>query len=259
MKIFTSIAEWQAYRETIIEGPMGFVPTMGALHQGHLSLVKASREHNAITIVSIFINPKQFDDARDLEAYPIDFSKDLAQLDKAGVDAVLLPDAKQIYADDYRYKITESKFSRQLCGAHRPGHFDGVLTVVMRLLNLVRPDNAYFGEKDYQQLQLIQDMATAFFMPVNIVACTTVREVDGLAMSSRNQHLDAGNREQAASLYAVLKNSGTAGEARKILTGKGFDIDYVEDIAGRRLAAARLGSTRLIDNVEIRTSGRANG
>ena len=251
MKIFTSITEWKSWRAAMQETPVGFVPTMGALHQGHLSLVEASREQNAITIVSVFINPKQFDDRADFDAYPDDFRKDLERLKNAGVDAVLLPDAAQIYADDYRFKVTESDFSQRLCGAHRPGHFDGVLTVVMRLLNLVRPDNAYFGEKDYQQLQLIRDMVAAFFMPVNIVACATVREADGLAMSSRNQHLDAGNRVKAASLFAALKQSRTAGEARDVLARQGFDVDYVEDIAGRRLAAARLGETRLIDNVEI--------
>ena len=251
MKIFTSISEWQSWRAAMQDTPVGFVPTMGALHQGHLSLVKASRENNAFTVVSVFINPKQFDDSVDFDAYPNDFGQDLERLKNAGVDAVLLPDTAQIYADGYRFKVTESEFSQHLCGAHRPGHFDGVLTVVMRLLNLVRPDNAYFGEKDYQQLQLIRDMVAAFFMPVNIVACATVREADGLAMSSRNRHLDAGNRVKAASLYTALKQSRTAAEARKVLVGKGFDVDYVEDIANRRLAAARLGNTRLIDNVEI--------
>jgi len=251
MKIFTSIAQWQSFRKAIQAGPLGFVPTMGALHPGHLSLVKASLAQNALTIVSIFINPKQFDEKGDFKAYPADFTQDLEQLENAGIDAVFMPEAAQIYADGYRFKVIESDFSQQLCGAHRPGHFDGVLTVVMRLLNLVRPDNAYFGEKDYQQLQLIRDMAAAFFMPVKIVACATVREADGLAMSSRNQYLDAGRRAQAASLYAALKRSRTASEARQILTGKGFDVDYVEDISGRRLAAARLGNTRLIDNVEI--------
>ena len=251
MKIFTSVTEWQSWRSAMLETPVGFVPTMGALHQGHLSLVEASREHNAFTIVSVFINPKQFDDSADFNAYPNDYRKDLERLKSAGVDAVLLPDAAQIYADDYRFKVTESEFSQRLCGAHRPGHFDGVLTVVMRLLNLVRPDSAYFGEKDYQQLQLIRDMVAAFFMPVNIVACATVREADGLAMSSRNQHLDARNRVKAASLYAALKQSRTAAEARQVLVGKGFNVDYVEDIVNRRLAAARLGNTRLIDNVEI--------
>ncbi len=251
MKIFTSLDEWQTYRNTMRGGLLGFVPTMGALHQGHLSLVEASRAQNVTTIVSVFINPEQFDEKHDFEAYPADDRQDLGKLENAGVDAVLLPHAAQIYADDYRFKVTENDFSRRLCGAHRPGHFDGVLTVVMRLLNLVRPDNAYFGEKDYQQLQLIRDMAAAFFMPVNIVACATVREADGLAMSSRNQHLDARQRANAAALYAALKQSRTAAEARQALVGQGFDVDYVEDIANRRLAAARLGNTRLVDNVEI--------
>jgi pantoate--beta-alanine ligase len=251
MKVFRSISEWQAYRSTLQDTPLGFVPTMGALHQGHLSLVEASRAQDAETIVSIFINPKQFDESVDFEAYPADHQQDLEQLENAGVDAVLLPDATHIYTDNYRFKVTENDFSRRLCGAHRPGHFDGVLTVVMRLLNLVRPDNAYFGEKDYQQLQLIRDMAAAFFMPVNIVACATVRETDGLAMSSRNQHLDDRQRAKAAALYDSLKQGPTVDHARQKLAGLGFEVDYVEDIAGRRLAAVRLGNTRLIDNVEI--------
>jgi len=251
MKIFTSLKEWQGWRAEVTDSPVGFVPTMGALHEGHLSLVAASTEQDAVTVVSVFINPTQFDDRADFDVYPNNFQQDIDRLEAAGVDAVLLPDEEQIYVDGYRFKVTESDFSTRFCGAHRPGHFDGVLTVVMRLLNLVQPDNAYFGEKDFQQLQLIRDMVAAFFMPVNIKACATIRETDGLAMSSRNQHLDRNNRTKAASLYAALKQSRTAEEAREVLTGKGFDVDYVEDISNRRLAAARLGSTRLIDNVEI--------
>ena len=251
MKIVESVAQWQTFRESLEASPLGFVPTMGALHQGHLSLVRTSTAHNALTVVSIFINPAQFDDKKDFEKYPVDLHSDLQRLETAGVDIVLMPDAAQIYRDDYRFKVTENDFSRRLCGAHRPGHFDGVLTVVMRLLNLVRPDNAYFGEKDYQQLQLIRDMVSAFFMPVKIVACATVREADGLAMSSRNLLLDERQRAQAPALYAALKNSRTADEARQKLADRGFVVDYVEDIENRRLAAARLGGTRLIDNVEI--------
>jgi len=251
MKTFTSIKQWQVFRDGLKDEQVGFVPTMGALHQGHLSLIEASQKQNTITVVSVFVNPKQFNDTADLEAYPVDDHKDLEQLEKAGVDVVILPDAAQIYADDYRFKVTESDFSQRLCGAHRPGHFDGVLTVVMRLLNLVRPHNAYFGEKDYQQLQLIRDMVAAFFMPVIIVACATVREADGLAMSSRNQRLDVSSRTQAAGLYRALKHSSSANEARETLLRQGFDVDYVEDIANRRLAATQLGNTRLIDNVEI--------
>lgn len=251
MRVFTSISGWQSYRSTLRKTPLGFVPTMGALHQGHLSLVKTSLTQNTSTVVSIFVNPTQFDQDNDFEAYPVDLDKDLKQLEEAGVDAVLLPDNSQIYTDDYRFKVTESELSLRLCGAHRAGHFDGVLTVVMRLLNLVRPDNAYFGEKDYQQLQLIRDMTSAFFMPVNIVACATVRETDGLAMSSRNQRLDLPDRTRAAALYATLKQSRNTDEARQLLKGQGFDVDYVEEFSGRRLAAVRLGDTRLIDNVEI--------
>ena len=251
MRVFASIDQWQTFRDTLQASPIGFVPTMGALHQGHLSLAEASVKNNACTIVSVFVNPKQFDDRQDFEAYPSDHQADLEQLEKAGVDVVVMPDAAQIYADNFRYKVTESAFSQQLCGARRPGHFDGVLTVVMRLLNLVRPDNAYFGEKDYQQLQLIRDMTATFFMPVNIVAGATVREVDGLAMRSRNRHLDAGQRKQAAALYAALQHASTASEVREILIGQGFKVDYVEDIADRRLAAVWLGNTRLIDNVHI--------
>jgi pantoate--beta-alanine ligase len=251
MKVFDTIERWQDYREALTARPLGFVPTMGALHQGHLSLVEASRGQDALTVVSVFVNPTQFDDKLDFDNYPADFRSDLAQLEKAGVAAVLLPDAKQIYTDDYRFKVTENDFSRRFCGAHRPGHFDGVLTVVMRLLNLVRPDNAYFGEKDYQQLQLVRDMVGAFFMPVNIVACATVREADGLAMSSRNRRLDPVERALAPAFHAALVNNRTAEEARRRLAAKGFEVDYVEDIKNRRLAAVRLGGTRLIDNVEI--------
>lgn len=251
MRIFRTITDWQAWRGALQEAPIGFVPTMGALHPGHLSLVEASLSDNTLTVVSIFINPKQFDENSDFEAYPVNHQRDLKQLEDAGVDAVLLPDAEQIYRDDYRFKVTENEFSHRFCGAHRPGHFDGVLTVVMRLLNLVRPENAYFGEKDYQQLRLIQDMAAAFFMPVNIVACATVREPDGLAMSSRNRRLDERQRAKAASLYASLKQSPTVDQARRKLSRLGFEVDYVEDVAERRLAAVRLGDTRLIDNVEI--------
>jgi pantoate--beta-alanine ligase len=245
------MTQWQTFRQGIKEHPLGFVPTMGALHQGHLSLVEASRETDLITIASIFVNPRQFDDKRDFDAYPSDYQSDLEMLEAAGVHFVLMPETGQIYADDYRFKVTESEFSHKFCGAHRPGHFDGVLTVVMRLLNLVRPDNAYFGEKDYQQLKLISDMVAAFFVPVNIVACQTIREEDGLAMSSRNRRLDKKSRQLAPELYAAIRNSATADEATEILLEKGFDVDYVEDIADRRLAAVRMGDTRLIDNVKI--------
>jgi pantoate--beta-alanine ligase len=251
MKLCRSIADWRAMRSVADGRTLGLVPTMGALHAGHLSLVERCRLENAITVVSIFVNPTQFDRTDDLERYPRQTERDLARLQDAAVDAVFLPTPEEIYPDDFRYRVSESEFSRRLCGAHRPGHFDGVLTVVMKLLNIVRPHRAYFGEKDYQQLQLVRGMTRAFFMDTEIVACPIVREPDGLAMSSRNQNLDAAQRRLAPSLHQVLREAFDAGSAQARLQQLGFGVDYVEDFDGRRLAAVRLGGTRLIDNVLV--------
>ena len=233
---------------------IGFVPTMGALHPGHASLMKRARLENDIVVLSIYVNPTQFNNPEDLKKYPITIDSDRVIAAKAGVDCLILPLYEQIYPDAYRYKVSENDFSTQLCGAHRPGHFDGVLTVVMKLLNLVQPDRAYFGEKDYQQLQLIRRMTEAFFMPTEIVACPTLREEDGLAMSSRNLNLSADTRSKAPVLRKVLLEAATVEMARRNLTEEGFTVDYVEDIkmglTCRRFAAAFLGGVRLIDNVE---------
>jgi pantoate--beta-alanine ligase len=156
-----------------------------------------------------------------------------------------------MYQDGYRYQITEKEFSKLLCGAHRPGHFDGVLTVVMKLLNLAQARRAYFGEKDFQQLELIRGMAQAFFMSVEIVGCPTLREKDGLAMSSRNLLLAPTDREKAPLLAKELRRKGTPEEIRARLNALGFRVDYVEELRGRRFAAAFLGSVRLIDNVSL--------
>ena len=251
MKLCRSNGDWRTLQGALSGGTLGLVPTMGALHAGHLSLVRRSRQENAATVVSIFVNPTQFDQADDLDRYPRQTEKDLALLRHADVDAVYLPAGEEIYPDDYRYRVSESGLSLRLCGAHRPGHFDGMLTVVMKLLNIVRPTRAYFGEKDYQQLLLVRGMAQAFFFDTEIVACPIVREPDGLAMSSRNQNLDPAQRRLAPSLHQVLRESMDADGAHAQLQQLGFDVDYVEDFQGRRLAAVRLGGTRLIDNVVI--------
>jgi len=251
MKILDSVNAMQAFRESFSGGSLGLVPTMGALHAGHLSLVSRSLEENAATIVSIFVNPTQFDQSADLENYPRETGEDLEVLGACGVDAVFLPDYTMLYPDDFSYRISENRLSQRFCGAHRPGHFEGVLTVVMKLFNIVRPDNAYFGEKDFQQLQLVSGMAKAFFMPVNIVACAVVREPDGLALSSRNRRLDPVQRSKAPALHRVISSAESAQSARRELEQLGFAVDYVEDFQGRRLAAASLGTTRLIDNVSI--------
>ncbi|MEJ8569334.1 pantoate--beta-alanine ligase [Elongatibacter sediminis] len=249
MKVFDELDAWRDYRAGR-EAP-GFIPTMGALHPGHLSLVQRGVAENPWTVASIFVNPAQFNDPADLRAYPRQVDADLAQLETAGVEAVLLPNEKALYPDEYRYRLSESELSRRLCGAHRPGHFDGVLTVVLKLLNLVRPASAYFGEKDYQQLQLIRGMAEAFFLQTRIVGCPIVREVDGLAMSSRNLRLDPEQRRTAPQLHRVITTAGGPGEAVAALADLGFEVDYVEDVDDRRFAAARLGEVRLIDNVPL--------
>lgn len=251
MKICRSVADWRVLRNSLGGGTLGLVPTMGSLHAGHLSLVQRSQRENAATVVSDFVNPTQFDRADDLDRYPRQPDHDLALLRDAAVEAVFLPSYEDIYPDGYRYRVSESELSRRLCGAHRPGHFDGMLTVVLKLLNIVRPTRVYFGEKDYQQLTLVRGMAQAFFMDLEVVACPTVREPDGLAMSSRNQNLDAAQRQLASSLYQVLRDSTDADVAQLRLQQLGFAVDYVEDFDGRRLAAVRLGGTRLIDNVRI--------
>jgi len=229
---------------------------MGALHAGHLSLLQRSQAENDKTVLSIYVNPTQFNNTDDLKNYPDTLTDDLAQAESLGVDYVLLPQYDAIYPDDFRYEIKEKKFSHQLCGAHRPGHFDGVLTVVMKLLNIVRPSRAYFGEKDYQQFVLIRDMAAAFFLDVKIVACPIMRESDGLAMSSRNLNLDAESRSKAPLIYQVMNAAKSDNDVVEVLVGNGFDVDYVSTINNRRYVAASLrtaerGTVRLIDNMCI--------
>jgi pantoate--beta-alanine ligase len=250
-QVVRKIDDWRKIRGQLGGVSLGFVPTMGALHEGHLELVKRSRAENERTLVSIFVNPTQFNDPSDLLNYPRTFESDLEKLGRGGADFLLYPDAEALYRDGYRYQVDESSLSRELCGAHRPGHFKGVLTVVMKLLGLAQATRAYFGEKDYQQLELVRGMADAFFLPTAIVACPTVREADGLAMSSRNLKLTPDERERAPALARTLRRARSAHEARSELERLGFTVDYVEDRLGRRFAAARLGAVRLIDNVEI--------
>jgi len=232
-----------------LSGSVGFVPTMGALHRGHLSLIEASKKHNEHTVVSIFVNPTQFNQADDLAQYPNTLTQDLEQIQSLGVDAVFLPDFTIMYPDNYAYQLHENDLSQQYCGSHRPGHFNGVLTVVMKLFNLVKPTRAYLGEKDYQQLNLIAGMVQAFFMDVEIVACPIVRESDGLAMSSRNLRLSPAQRKIAPLLYATLVEDSNLQDKQQKLSALGFEVDYIEVMNNRLLAAASLGEIRLIDNV----------
>ena len=252
MNVYRSLTEWSAARA----GPafagrrVGFVPTMGALHAGHRQLLERARAETDRVVLSIFVNPTQFNDPRDLAQYPRTVEEDCA-LARDLADDVLVPQADELYPDNFVYRVTETGFSRELEGRHRPGHFDGVLTVVLKLLNLVQPRRAYFGEKDWQQLQLVQGMVRALFLPVEIVPCPTVREPDGLALSSRNRRLSAAARQRAAEFPRRLREARDASAAGAALAAGGFAVDYVEDHRGVRLGAVRLEGVRLIDNVRL--------
>lgn len=253
--VFITPAEWRAERTQQRRSglTLGFVPTMGALHEGHRSLIQRSTRENDRTLVSIFVNPTQFDQPDDLAAYPRTLDRDLAMVRQEGADAAYVPQATDLYADAYRYRIAEHDYSRRMEGAHRAGHFDGVLTVVMKLLQIAGADRAYFGEKDWQQLTLVRGMAAAFFLPIEIVACPTVREADGLALSSRNQRLSTDDRQRAPAFHQWLSSAASADAAADGLRALGFAVDYVEDHDGRRLGAVHLGGVRLIDNVPLRS------
>jgi pantoate--beta-alanine ligase len=252
MEIIKGTAKWLKLRagRRFSGRTVGFVPTMGALHEGHLSLLLRAGRGNDLAVASVFVNPAQFNDPRDLERYPRTLAADVKLLERAGTDFLLLPSARDMYPDGYRYRVGETQESLLLCGAHRPGHFEGVLTVVMKLLNLVRPDRAYFGEKDYQQYRLIKGMAEAFFMRTEIVPCPIVREADGLAMSSRNRLLEPRRRELAPGLNRVLRSGVSPAKMATELKKSGFKPEYIEERWGRRFAAAKLGKVRLIDNVK---------
>ena len=253
MTAFEEPSWWRGERHDQIRAgrTLGFVPTMGALHEGHLSLVRRSRAENDLTLVSIFVNPTQFDDPTDLAKYPRTRDADLAALTTAGTDFVFLPREPDLYTGGYHYRVTETGLSTVMEGAHRPGHFDGVLTVVLKLLHIASADRAYFGEKDWQQLTLVRGMVEAFFVSTTIVACPTVRETDGLAVSSRNRRLVPEDRARASRFYRALASAPTAEAAAGDLRASGFSVDYVEDHDGRRLGAVRLGDVRLIDNVPL--------
>ena len=252
MKLFHELAGWRALRHAPgwAGRSVGFVPTMGALHAGHTALLQRARAENDRVVLSIFVNPRQFDNPADLAAYPRPLDRDLA-LAAPYADAVIAPPAAAMYPDGYRYRVSEHELAARLEGAHRPGHFDGVLTVVLKLFNLVQPQRAYFGEKDWQQLQLVRDMAAALLLPVEIVPCATVRDPDGLALSSRNHRLSPAARTRAAAFPRLLRTAPGAGPAAAQLRAAGFDVDYVEDCAGVRLGAVRVEGVRLIDNVRL--------
>ncbi len=264
-------ARW--HRERI-----GFVPTMGALHEGHLSLIRAAGADGGYLVVSIFVNPTQFDDRRDLEAYPRPLEEDLAVCQREGVDLLFAPTPDEMYPDGSKTTVRVPGMSETMCGAFRPGHFDGVCTVVAKLLAIVQPDVAYFGEKDAQQLAIVRRVAADLNLPVEIRGCPLIRDPDGLATSSRNVYLGDPQRRRALALSRALRGAEgaiAAGERdaprladdvrRQLADAEGVEIEYVAVVHPDTLddltviddsvlvaAAVRVGTTRLIDNVLLR-------
>ncbi len=245
-----------------LDGTVAMVPTMGALHAGHMKLVEAAKAQADHVIASIFVNPTQFAPTDDLSRYPRRETEDAVILADAGVAILWAPDVATMYPDGFATTISVAGVSEGLCGASRPGHFDGVATVVNKLFGQVRPDIALFGEKDWQQLQVIRRMVADLDMGIDIIGVPTEREADGLAMSSRNAYLSGADRKAAVALPNALTAAASAlaegrneavilDHARAEITGAGFEIDYIERRDDRLLAAARIGTTRLIDNFPV--------
>jgi len=254
MLVARTIAEFRAARGGAA-APLGFVPTMGYLHAGHLALVEAARSQCATVASSIFVNPIQFGPNEDFERYPRDEVRDLALLDAAGTDLVLLPPAEEIYPPGDATRVRVDGISAVLEGERRPGHFEGVTTVVAKLFAIVQPDRAYFGEKDGQQLRVIRRMTRDLLLPVEIVACPTVREPDGLALSSRNVYLSAPERAQAPALQAGLA-AAVAAFADGARDASSLRAIVRERIEARLLGAEALGAKALgeVDYVSLADS-----
>ena len=279
MELLATISDTRRYIATqkSKKKSIGLVPTMGYLHKGHLSLVQGARKQNDVVTVSIFVNPTQFGPQEDLDRYPRDLEKDRKSCQEAGVDAIFMPTAQEMYPDRFHTWVMLDTVTETLCGASRPGHFRGVATVVTKLFNIIQPDRAYFGLKDFQQAVVIKQMVKDLNMPLEIVCLPTVREDDGLAISSRNEYLTAADRARATVLYRALQigkrlieaGEQDAGIVHKAMTAE-IDsepraaIDYisvcdpdtlapVDTIGSQTLLAlaVNLGNTRLIDNVLV--------
>jgi pantoate--beta-alanine ligase len=278
MHIVRTVAEARAARATL-PGPVGLVPTMGALHEGHLSLVRRARKECASVVASLFVNPTQFGPNEDLARYPRDEERDARLSAETGVDLLFAPGVEEIYPPGHATTVSVGALSERLEGAHRAGHLQGVATVVTVLLSIVSPDRAYFGEKDAQQLAVIRRLVRDLALPVEVVGCPTVRDADGLALSSRNVYLSAEERQQALALSAGLAAASAAFKdgvrdaetLRRILSDRVAaqplavpdyvslaDSETLEELEGELRAdallslAVRVGATRLIDNVTLR-------
>ena len=279
MKIFTTKHEVSQHLQQLQAAgqSVGFVPTMGALHQGHLSLLAQAKQQTSIAVCSIFVNPTQFNDPKDLEKYPRPIEADIAKLEQAGCDVLFKPPVSEMYAGNENWHLDIGEIEHLLEGKFRPGHYQGVMQVVHKLFSIIQPNQAFFGQKDYQQVMVIEQMVSQLNLPVKIVMCPIERENDGLAMSSRNIHLTADDRRHALVLSRALNKAKANFEAGELLNAvaqystelisheNGTELEYFELADGETLlpaspnskhivalVAARVGRTRLIDNLIIR-------
>ena len=278
MKSFQSPQDMQQYTlELRAQGKrIGFVPTMGYLHEGHLSLLEIAKKHCDVIGASIFVNPTQFGPNEDFSKYPRDEKGDIQKLESVKTDFLFLPTPQNMYPEGFQTNVNLGEITKGLCGAHRPGHFDGVATVVLKLFNIVQPHVSVFGEKDFQQLAVIRKMAEDLNLPIKIMGAPTARAADGLALSSRNVYLSAEERKQALTLYQSIllvqklyksgenKVSKILSEVKKLFEAFPCQIDYIEivdsktlksleliDRPARYLVAVKIGKTRLIDNASV--------
>ncbi len=278
MKVFESVKELRAELDKAEQSGIGFVPTMGALHAGHRSLVERARRENGTVVVSVFVNPTQFNDKNDLKHYPRTPEADARLLEEAGADFVLMPTVEEIYPQPDTRQFDFGLIDKVMEGATRPGHFNGVAQVVSRLFDIVRPARAYFGEKDFQQIAVIKSMVAQLALPIEIVECAIVRGEDGLALSSRNTLLDAAHRAAAPHIYATLRAAVTQSQemapARlkewvtaevernpllKVIYYPSVDARTMQEVAAwddspriQGCIAVQAGDIRLIDNIRIR-------
>ncbi len=278
MKVFESVKELRAELDKAEQSGIGFVPTMGALHAGHRSLVERARRENGTVVVSVFVNPTQFNDKNDLKHYPRTPEADARLLEEAGADFVLMPTVEEIYPQPDTRQFDFGLIDKVMEGATRPGHFNGVAQVVSRLFDIVRPARAYFGEKDFQQIAVIKSMVAQLALPIEIVECAIVRGEDGLALSSRNTLLDAAHRAAAPNIYATLRaavaQSQEMAPARlkewvtaevernpllKVIYYQSVDARTMQEVAAwddspriQGCIAVQAGDIRLIDNIRIR-------
>jgi pantoate--beta-alanine ligase len=254
VKVARTIAAARAELTAHRDGSVGLVPTMGSLHAGHVSLLRAARAECDTVVMSLFVNPAQFGDSADLERYPRDEDRDLELAYDAGVDLVFAPSNDEMYPPGFQTWVDVTELGAILEGVHRPGHFRGVATVVLKLLSVVRPDRVYFGQKDAQQVEVIRRLVRDLALEVEVRALPTVRDGDGLALSSRNARLSADERRRALALPRALATRDAEAARKLLAASNGLDVDYVEvaDFDPPVLAGAvRVGATRLIDNVPL--------